>query len=63
MKLMQDSTKRKLLKEAVDKHCKLMTEAKASAGCDRHLLGLYLTALEQGEEVPKLFLDPAFIKR
>jgi carnitine O-octanoyltransferase len=60
---MQDSTKRDLLKKAVDKHIQLMKEAKANAGCDRHLLGLYLIAVEQGEEVPELFRDPAFIRR
>ncbi len=39
-----------------------MTNASNGYGCDRHLLGLYLTALENGIEVPELFADPSFVK-
>ena len=34
-----------------------------STGCDRHLLGLYLIAMEQGMDIPQIFMDPAFVKR
>lgn len=39
-----------------------MTEACSGHGCDRHLLGLYLTALENGIEVPELFKDESYVK-
>lgn len=37
--------------------------ALAGAGFDRHLLGLYLIAKEEGRPVPELFLDPLYAKR
>lgn len=33
------------------------------AGFDRHLLGLYLVAKEEGLPTPELFLDPLYAKR
>lgn len=33
------------------------------AGFDRHLLGLYLIAKEEGRPTPELFLDPLYAKR
>ncbi|XP_069696475.1 peroxisomal carnitine O-octanoyltransferase [Periplaneta americana] len=57
-----NSTKRELLKKAVAKHNLLMKEAKAGEGCDRHLLGLYCTAMAEGCEIPAIFTDPAFTK-
>lgn len=35
----------------------------ACAGFDRHLLGLYLIAKEEGRPTPELFLDPLYAKR
>lgn len=35
----------------------------AFAGFDRHLLGLYLVAREEGLPTPELFLDPLYAKR
>ncbi|XP_053214602.1 peroxisomal carnitine O-octanoyltransferase-like isoform X2 [Panonychus citri] len=49
------------LSEAVSKFTKLMGEAMKGFGCDRHLMGLYLTCLEEGLELPDLFTDPSFI--
>lgn len=51
-----------LLKEAVQKFENLMVECCKNYGCDRHLMGLALTALEEGTPMPDLFLDPAFVK-
>lgn len=31
-------------------------------GCDRHLLGLYLIAVENDYEIPKLYTDPSYKK-
>jgi carnitine O-octanoyltransferase len=39
-----------------------MERSKGSQGCDRHLLGLKLTALENSIEMPRLFQDPAYVK-
>ena len=33
------------------------------AGFDRHLLGLYLVAKEEGLPTPHLFMDPLYAKR
>lgn len=35
----------------------------ACVGFDRHLLGLYLIAKEEGRPTPELFLDPLYAKR
>ncbi len=32
-------------------------------GCDRHLMGLQLIAMEEGIERPALFTDPSWVKR
>lgn len=32
------------------------------SGCDRHLLGLYLIAMENGLELPEIFTDPSFTR-
>lgn len=39
-----------------------MKDAMNNEGCDRHFLGLYLTSLEEGIELPQIFSDPAFMK-
>lgn len=51
-----------LLQRAVEKFQDTMKEAMKGYGCDRHLLGLYLTAVEQALELPELFIDPSFVK-
>ncbi|KAI1885482.1 hypothetical protein AGOR_G00204150 [Albula goreensis] len=55
-------TKRKRLLAAFAKHNKLMGEAQNGKGFDRHLLGLYLIAKEEGLPVPDLFNDPLYAK-
>lgn len=39
-----------------------MNDAMNNEGCDRHFLGLYMIAQEEGLELPSIFGDPAFIK-
>ena len=51
---------RKLLINAITKHLQLMEQCKNNRGCDRHLLGLKILALEQGLVLPELYTDPAF---
>ncbi|XP_031310679.1 peroxisomal carnitine O-octanoyltransferase [Camelus dromedarius] len=46
--------------QAFAKHNKLMKDCSAGKGFDRHLLGLLLTAKEEGLPVPELFTDPLF---
>ncbi|XP_045081942.1 peroxisomal carnitine O-octanoyltransferase-like [Coregonus clupeaformis] len=55
--------KRKALLLAFNKHNKLMAEAQNGKGFDRHLLGLYLIAKEEGLPMPDLFTDPLYSKR
>ncbi|XP_068084190.1 peroxisomal carnitine O-octanoyltransferase isoform X2 [Anabrus simplex] len=57
-----NADKKALLERAVLKHDKLMNEARANAGCDRHLFGLYCTALEEGLPIPSLYSHPAYLK-
>ncbi|XP_054903584.1 peroxisomal carnitine O-octanoyltransferase isoform X3 [Poeciliopsis prolifica] len=45
---------------AFNKHNKLMSEAQDGNGFDRHLLGLYLIAKEEGRPTPELFSDPLY---
>uniref|UniRef100_A0A8C7RW63 Peroxisomal carnitine O-octanoyltransferase n=1 Tax=Oncorhynchus mykiss TaxID=8022 RepID=A0A8C7RW63_ONCMY len=56
------SAKRKALLLAFNKHNKLMAEAQNGKGFDRHLLGLYLIAKEEGLPMPNLFTDPLYSK-
>ncbi|CAG2178146.1 unnamed protein product [Oppiella nova] len=51
-----------MLQKAGKKFQQTMTNACNGYGCDRHLLGLYLTALENGVEVPELYKDPSYVK-
>ncbi|XP_039661071.1 peroxisomal carnitine O-octanoyltransferase isoform X3 [Perca fluviatilis] len=55
--------KRKAMLLAFNKHNKLMGEAQEGKGFDRHLLGLYLIAKEEGLPTPDLFMDPLYAKR
>ncbi|KAL0277700.1 UNVERIFIED_CONTAM: hypothetical protein PYX00_004900 [Menopon gallinae] len=56
------SHKAGLLMEALKRHDQLMSEARTNAGCDRHLFGLYCTALEEGMPIPELYNDPSYFK-
>uniref|UniRef100_A0A671UPC1 Peroxisomal carnitine O-octanoyltransferase n=1 Tax=Sparus aurata TaxID=8175 RepID=A0A671UPC1_SPAAU len=47
---------------AFNKHNKLMAEAQEGKGFDRHLLGLYLIAREEGLPAPELFMDPLYAR-
>ncbi|NXI63064.1 OCTC octanoyltransferase, partial [Anseranas semipalmata] len=49
-----------LMHIAFAKHNEMRRECENGRGFDRHLLGLLLTAQEQGLPVPELFVDPAF---
>lgn len=33
-----------------------------ATGCDRHFLGLYMVAQEEGLDLPSIFADPAFMR-
>uniref|UniRef100_A0A6G1SJK9 Peroxisomal carnitine O-octanoyltransferase n=1 Tax=Aceria tosichella TaxID=561515 RepID=A0A6G1SJK9_9ACAR len=46
-----------LLRRSVTRFQELMNEASNGHGCDRHLMGLYLTAILEGKKVPELFDD------
>ncbi|CAL8247207.1 unnamed protein product [Lota lota] len=64
---MQDPTcsedvKRKALLKAFHVHNQQMAEAQNGEGFDRHLLGLYLIAKEEGLPTPHLFMDPLYAK-
>ncbi|XP_012938402.1 carnitine O-acetyltransferase [Aplysia californica] len=52
--------KAELLRKAVQAHRKYTDETVAGQGIDRHLLGLKLTALENGMDIPQLFMDLSF---
>ncbi|XP_047739674.1 peroxisomal carnitine O-octanoyltransferase-like [Hyalella azteca] len=56
------STKAQAVRAACAGHDAQMRECQAGQGVDRHLLGLYITALEAGQDVPAIFTDPAFVK-
>ncbi|XP_060551332.1 peroxisomal carnitine O-octanoyltransferase-like isoform X2 [Ruditapes philippinarum] len=55
-------TKVALYRQAADKHNKLMAEATENQGCDRHLFGLQILAVEGGLPMPQIFTDPAYTK-
>jgi len=59
-KSVPDSKKVELLKQAVTAHRKYTSAAISGQGIDRHLLGLKLTALENGMDIPQLFMDLSF---
>lgn len=51
-----------LLKKSADRFQILMSEASSGKGCDRHLMGLYLTAMFEGKKMPELFEDPLVLR-
>lgn len=55
-------TKVEMYKRAADKHNRLMAEATDNRGCDRHLLGMQIIAMESGLPMPKIYTDPAYQK-
>lgn len=48
--------------QGFSRHNNLMAEAQEGQGFDRHLLGLYLIAREEGRPTPELFMDPLYTK-
>jgi len=58
----QASVQRRKFDVAIEKHNRLMAEAMNGEGCDRHLFGLKILALEQGLPMPDIFTDPAWTK-
>ncbi|XP_070531659.1 carnitine O-acetyltransferase-like isoform X1 [Ptychodera flava] len=54
------SEKYRLLRKAVEAHKTYTNEALFGDVIDRHLLGLKLTAIESGLNVPEIFMDPAY---
>ncbi|XP_077291929.1 carnitine O-Acetyl-Transferase [Arctopsyche grandis] len=66
-KIMLDSNanlkdKANALKMAIKAHKDYSVEAVNGFGVDRHLLGLKLTATENGIEIPKIYSDSGFVK-
>ncbi|XP_013415789.1 carnitine O-acetyltransferase isoform X2 [Lingula anatina] len=64
-KAMQDNSvskqeKADLLRKAVNAHRKYTTEVVSGQGIDRHLLAFKLLAVENGMNVPELFMDTAY---
>jgi len=51
-----------LYMRAMDRHNKLMAEAQNNEGCDRHLFGLQILAIESGIPMPQLYTDPTYTK-
>lgn len=56
------ATRVALYRQAAEKHNRLMAEATDNQGCDRHLLGLQILALEGGLPMPQLYTDPSYVK-
>ncbi|GFU17044.1 peroxisomal carnitine O-octanoyltransferase [Nephila pilipes] len=54
--------KLRLMQAAANKFKSLMKDCSENKGCDRHLLGLYMMAIDEGMEVPQLFLDSSWSK-
>lgn len=55
-----DATRTEELRKAVAAHRKYTDQVVSGQGIDRHLLGLKLTALDNGLDIPQLFMDLAF---
>lgn len=54
--------KLQFLRQAVQTHKNISNDAISGQGIDRHLLGIKLTAIENGMDIPKLFMDTAYTK-
>lgn len=57
-----DEEKKNALLAAIKYHKQYATEAALGRGIDRHLMGLKLTAIENGKEVHPLFKDPSYVR-
>ncbi|XP_067001484.2 carnitine O-acetyltransferase isoform X2 [Anabrus simplex] len=57
-----DQDKVAALRTAISGHKEYSLQAVNGLGVDRHLLGLKLIGIENGMDVPKLFLDAGFIR-
>ena len=51
------------LKTAINQHLELMDRSKSGQGCDRHLFGLKIMAIENNIALPAIFKDPLFFRR
>ncbi|KAK3881695.1 hypothetical protein Pcinc_013879, partial [Petrolisthes cinctipes] len=56
------AAKVKSLREAVEAHKNYAKDAVNGLGVDRHLLGLKLSAIEAGMDVPSLFMDVGYLR-
>ncbi|XP_052746536.1 carnitine O-acetyltransferase-like [Bicyclus anynana] len=50
------------MRAAINAHKDYTVQALQGFGVDRHLLGLKLTAIENGIELPKLYSDPGYVR-
>ncbi|CAG0878478.1 unnamed protein product [Darwinula stevensoni] len=50
------------MKAAIDGHKKYVVDASNGYGVDRHLLGLKLLAIENGMDIPRLYMDSGFVR-
>jgi len=57
---MTDQERAELLRKAAQAHRKYTDEVVNGQAIDRHLLGLKLTALENGMDIPAIFMDQSF---
>lgn len=57
-----DKEKVLAIRNAIDAHKRYAVDAVNGHGVDRHLLGLKMIAIENGMDVPKLFLDTGYIR-
>ncbi|XP_052247535.1 peroxisomal carnitine O-octanoyltransferase-like isoform X2 [Dreissena polymorpha] len=55
-------TRAALYLQAAARHNQLMTEATENQGCDRHMFGMQILAMEQGLPMPLIYTDPAYTK-
>ena len=54
-------SKKELFEDAIAKHMSLMEKCKENKGCDRHLLGLQIAAMESGiSELPEIFTHTSY---
>jgi len=54
--------KYKLMKKAIESHKSYAADSIRGFGVDRHLLGLKKIAVENGRDIPSLFLDEGYVK-
>lgn len=59
---LDDRLKVETLRNAINAHKEYAKAAVNGLGCDRHMLGLKLVAIENGLDVPNLFMDESWAK-